>query len=263
MMRILYVLLPLFVFCVPLCGQVLQIEYNGDPLSKEEREKVEKMFLHEAEFYSQFGLPDTLTVVHLYVFDKKKAAMLFLESLDVKGYNYAAGLYLPKRNKVIILGMERGRKETLPVIYHELSHHFVWKVLSGRAPIWFNEGLSEYFEKSIMTKKGIRHSLTEYEQGRIRTMYMLGEIDLPAFVNSEQGEFMIDQISNEQYSYILAHGLVTFWIEKLPRDLLKKFVATLKDGDKSLKVSEQIDNIYPGGFSQFEKDFAEFVNNDN
>lgn len=45
-----------------------------------------------------------------------------------------------------------------------------------------------------MTKRGFRHSLTEYGQGRIRTMYMLGEVDLPAFVNSEQGEFMVDQV---------------------------------------------------------------------
>lgn len=54
-----------------------------------------------------------------------------------------------------------------------------------------------------------------------------------------------------------------FWIEELPRDMLKTFVTLLKNKDKSSKVSEQIDHIYPGGFSQFEKDFAEFVNDTN
>lgn len=262
-MRILFVFLMLFVFCVQLCGQVIQIEYNGDPLSKKEREKVEKMLLHEAEFYSQFGLPDTLTVVHLYVFEKKETAKIFQESIGVKTWEKVAGLYVTSQNKIIIYGRENGRQRTLSVIYHELSHHFARHVIGVHIPKWFNEGLARYFENSVMTKKGIRHSLTDYELGRIRSMYLLGEINLHEFVNGKRGEFMVEQFTNEGYSYTLSHALVTFWIEELPRNMLKTFVSLLKNKDKSLKVSEQIDHIYPGGFSQFEKDFAEFVNDTN
>ena len=82
-MRTLLILLSLFLLCVKLCAQVVQIEYNGDLLSQDEREKIEKMLLHEAEFYSQFGMPDTLTVVQLFVFEKEKAALEYLKSLGV------------------------------------------------------------------------------------------------------------------------------------------------------------------------------------
>lgn len=47
-MRTLLILLSLFLLCVKLCAQVVQIEYNGDLLSQDEREKIEKMLLHEA-----------------------------------------------------------------------------------------------------------------------------------------------------------------------------------------------------------------------
>ena len=45
---------------------------------------------------------------------------------------------------------------------------------------------------------------------------MLGDIDLPTFINSRQNEFMKQQRTDEQYAYILSHALVTFWIEKAP-----------------------------------------------
>ena len=84
---------------------------------------------------------------------------------------------------------------------------------------------------------------------------MLGEIDLPTFMNSGYGKFMKRQATDEQYSYILAHALVTFWIETVPRDILKKLIASLQNKNDLSTVSEQIDYVYPGGFRQFEKDF--------
>ncbi len=262
-MRISLILLSLFISCVQLCGQVLQIEYNGDPLSEEERGKIEKMFVHEAEFYSQFGLPDTLTIVHLYMFEKKEAAKIFLKSIGVTTWEKVAGLYVTAQNKIVVLGAENGRKRTLAVIYHELSHHFARHIIGVHIPNWFNEGLARYFQNSVITKKGARHSLTDYEFGRIRSMYTLGEINLLEFINGLQDEFMIEEFTNEGYSYTLSHALVTFWIEELPGDMLKRFVYSLKDVDDSSAISERIDKIYSGGFKQFEKDFADFIHNDD
>lgn len=141
------------------------------------------------------------------------------------------------------------------LIYHELSHHFVSQILGKRPPSWLNEGLSEYFEHCTIHKKAVRHTFTEYEQGRVRTMYMLGEVNLPTFLNSSQGKFMKQQMTDEQYSYILSHALVTFWIESVPREIFKKFISVLQNKNDPSTVSEQINLVYPGGFQQFEKDF--------
>lgn len=60
-------------------------------------------------------------------------------------------------------------------------------------------------------------------------MYMLGEVNLPTFLNSSQGKFMKQQMTDEQYSYILSHALVTFWIESVPREIFKKFISVLQN----------------------------------
>lgn len=255
-MRVLSLLFSFFIFCGLLHAQTVKIEYAGDPLPDKDRRNIEEFISYEVNFYTQFGLPDTLTL-QLHVFEDRKKAMEYLESVNIHlSLPFkASGIYSPKLQKAIILGREKGRERSLAIIYHELSHHFVRQILGNFPPSWLNEGLSEYFEHCKATKKGLRHTFTEYEQGRIRTMYMLGEVDLPTFLNSGHGKFMKRQATDEQYSYILAHALVTFWIETVPRDILKSLVASLQNKNDLSTVSEQIDCIYPGGFQQFEKDF--------
>lgn len=253
-MRILFLFFPVFFLCSPFHAQTVKVKYGGDPLPDKDRQKIEQFLQYEVDFYSQFGLPDTLSL-QLYVFENKREAMDYLDSIKISLPIKASGVYSPKHQKAIILGREKGRERSLAVIYHELSHHFVSQILGKRPPSWINEGLSEYFEHCNISKKGVRHTFTEYEQGRIRTMYMLGEVNLPTFMNSNQGNFMKQQMTDDQYSYILSHALVTFWIENVPRELLKKLISALQNKSDSSTVSEQIDSIYPGGFQQFEKDF--------
>ena len=253
-MRIFYLLFLLFIFCGLLNAQTVKIEYSGDPLPDKDCRNIEQFISHEVNFYMQFGLPDTLTL-QLHVFEDRKEALKYPESINISLPFKANGVYSPKLQKAFILGREKGRERSLAIIYHELSHHFVREILGKFPPSWLNEGLSEYFEHCKVTKKGLRHTFTEYEQGRIRTMYMLGEVDLPTFLNSGHGKFMKRQATDEQYSYILAHALVTFWIETAPRDILKSLIASLQNKNDSSTVSERIDHIYPGGFPQFEKDF--------
>lgn len=253
-MRIFFLFFPVFFFCGLLRAQTVKVEYGGDPLPDKDRQKIEQFLQYEVNFYSQFGLPDTLSL-QLYVFETRKAAMDYLESINVSLPIKASGMYSPKHQKAIILGREKGRERSLAVIYHELSHHFVSQILGKRPPSWLNEGLSEYFEHCTIGKKGVRHTFTEYEQGRVRTMYMLGEVNLPTFLNSSQGKFMKQQMTDEQYSYILSHALVTFWVESVPREILKKFISALQNKNDSSTVSEQINLVYPEGFEQFEKDF--------
>lgn len=253
-MRIFLLFFPVFFFCGLLHAQTVKVEYGGDPLPDKDRKKIEQFLQHEVDFYSQFGLPDTLSP-QLYVFENRREAIDYLESINVSLPIKASGAYSPKLQKAVILGRENGRERSLAIIYHELSHHFVSQILGKRPPSWLNEGLSEYFEHCTIHKKAVRHTFTEYEQGRVRTMYMLGEVNLPTFLNSSQGKFMKQQMTDEQYSYILSHALVTFWIESVPREIFKKFISVLQNKNDPSTVSEQINLVYPGGFQQFEKDF--------
>lgn len=254
MIRTLYLLFSLFIFCNLLDAQTVQIEYGGDPLPDKDRKKIEQFVSHEINFYMQFGLPDTLSL-RLLVFENKQDGRDYLRSINVKTPWKVSGIYSPKRQEAVIVGREAGRERSLAVIFHELSHHFVSQILGKRPPSWLNEGLSEYFEHCTLSKKGLRHTFTDYERGRVRTMYMLGEVDLLTFMNNTHGKFMKQQMTDEQYSYILSHALVTFWIERVPNEILKRLIISLQNKNDLSTVSERINRVYPGGFNQFEKDF--------
>lgn len=256
------------IYCIGLlcmffaCGvhaQNIRIEYAGDPLSSKERSQIEEFLRHEVLFYSQFGLPDTLSL-KLIVFEQRKKGMAYLDSIGISAkvpLLNVRGLYNSKRREAILIGREQGKKKSLSIIYHELSHHLTLQITGNHPPTWLMEGLAEYFEHCEIKKGRLKHELTSYELGRVRTMYMLDEIDLKTFVDSQNNRFMQKQRTEESYAYILAHALVSFWIEDVPDDLFKKFIENLRNGKGKLSVYTQIDRLYPGGFERFEQDFSE------
>lgn len=238
----------------------LNITYAGDPLTEKERAQIERMMNYEMEFYGLFGLPDSLNV-RLTVFEKRSDGLVYLDSLGVSQQyplSTVDGIYIENRKEAVILGMEKGRKKVISLIYHELSHFLTRRVVGTRPASWLMEGLSEYFEHCEVSKKGIKHEMDAYEKGRLRTMYMLGEVDLLHFVDADKAFFMKKQRTDEQYAYILAHALVTFLLEKTPRSVLQELVSLLQNKTDLSLVSEKLGRAYPGGFDKFTDDVAQY-----
>ena len=94
-MRIFLLFFPVFFFCGLLHAQTVKVEYGGDPLPDKDRKKIEQFLQHEVDFYSQFGLPDTLSL-QLYVFENRREAIDYLESINVSLPIKASGAYSPK-----------------------------------------------------------------------------------------------------------------------------------------------------------------------
>lgn len=255
---------PLFIFflCASCCGAIaqhLQISYAGDPLSEKDRVWIERFLTSEIEFYARFGLKDT-TNLKLTVFEKKQHAWNYLDSIQVPlSALHTAGVYIPKRKEVVIIGREKWREQSSKVVVHELAHHLSRQTIK-RVPGWLNEGLSEYFEHCELGKKGLKHTLGDYERGRIRTMYMLDEVDLKKFVDNANSDFHKKLLTDESYAYILSHALVTFGLEVAEKEFMENFIALLNKQMGVIRCSQLIDVVYPGGFVQFERDFADFCN---
>ena len=68
-MRIFLLFFPVFFFCGLLHAQTVKVEYGGDPLPDKDRKKIEQFLQHEVDFYSQFGLPDTLSLQQMCIRD--------------------------------------------------------------------------------------------------------------------------------------------------------------------------------------------------
>ena len=78
-MRTLSLLFSFLLFCSLLDAQTVQIEYAGDPLPEKDRRNIEQFISYEVNFYTQFGLPDTLTL-QLHVFEDKKRLWSILKA---------------------------------------------------------------------------------------------------------------------------------------------------------------------------------------
>ena len=75
-------------------------------------------------------------------------------------------------------------------------------------------------------------------------------------VDGTKDEFITQQITDESYSYILAHALITFCMEKAPKDFFTQLISALRNKENSTNIKELIQTLYPGGFTQFKEDFT-------
>jgi hypothetical protein len=246
------------IICTSLSAQHIDLTFQADSLSEKEQIKVKEIFQEQIKFYSRFGLPDTIRVT-LHVFNDRAEGETHIKTTGIKIIRRATGWYkaTPHSTDIYLIGRnELKQKDCFKIIKHELSHVFNCLITNFRIPTWINEGLAEYLEHSVVKKGELKHAMTKYEEGRIRTMFMLNEIELDSFVDGTKDEFITQQITDENYSYILAHALITFCMEKAPKDFFPQLISALKNKENSTNIKELIQSLYPGGFTQFKKDFA-------
>ena len=236
----------------------IDISWLGDPVSEKDKAMISRILGHELEYYAGLGLDKDLKLP-VYNFINKREAQTFLSekfgrSVDVRNLS---GLYLPREKVAVILGYdEKASEKNISAICHEVSHHLIRAVAAGRIPVWLNEGHARYFDRCTADRKGrISHSLTDSEKGRIRSAFMIGEVNLPEFLDSMYKEFMHDQHTDDGVSYTLAHAVTTVLIDGGHRDL----IYALLHMDKDERCSEKIDSLYPGGLSALEDDVRSLV----
>ena len=128
-MRIFLLFFPVFFFCGLLHAQTVKVEYGGDPLPDKDRKKIEQFLQHEVDFYSQFGLPDTLSL-QLYVFENRREAIDYLESINVSLPIKASGAYSPVG---VLRTLHHSQKSSPPHIYRIRTRKSSDDVYAGRS----------------------------------------------------------------------------------------------------------------------------------
>jgi hypothetical protein len=105
-----------------------------------------------AEFFSESAPPDRFTV---YVFSNRETFLDYIEDLRVSiPTGNLQGLYMPVLKQLLVCN-QAALEDTRDVLRHEgfhqfLDQHFRYRVFP---PLWFNEGLAEYFRISFVTKR--------------------------------------------------------------------------------------------------------------
>lgn len=239
-------------------SQHIFIEYAGAPLSDSYKKQTELFLKHGYKFYQPFGLPDTLKI-KLNISDNEKdwKDVLISNKAYKKQYSIQPkGLYSTKTHECHIMLSDGMKSINMGLIRHELSHFLTHKIMGNNPIPWLYEGLSEYFFHCKVTAKGLKHSLDPYEKGRLRTMFMLNEIEPEDVLDYNIKEFSQAQKTNDRITYITAHALVTFLIEGAPQDYFAQLITLLKDSSNTTRTSQKIDKTYPGGLKKFIKDFT-------
>ena len=250
----------------------VKIKYTGDPLPSKAVGKIESMMGHMWDYYSSMGLKEAMEV-ELKVFKSKKEGYRYMRGLYPDDPNYIeqphdktmggglAAVYIPKKKLAVLLGIEHGTDEALTIIYHELSHHYTRMLFKGATypPIWLNEGLAEHFECLKLKRNGVVSEFPHANKGKVKTLIMLGDLNVEKFLNLTQKEFMEMQRNEGQTCYSLAHVTVTVLLENLSVEQRNTLISQLQKRPVNSKVSDIVASIYPGGLPALEKEILEFV----
>jgi len=140
-------------------------------------------------------------------------------------------------------------------IYHELTHHFA-RNTAAQLPLWFNEGLAEYYStfKTSGSDVHIGKPIAEHVQWlRDETLIPLSELlatttESPIYnEGSRQGVFYAE-------SWALVHYLMTGSKER--RTALGKFLNLVDDGEP---VEKAFRDAFAITYAQLEKDLRAYV----
>lgn len=245
-------------------GQNPHITYLGDPIPQKWMAKLEPLIDYEVEFYKTLGLADDFNLSVRAFKDRKTGYDEMARTSG--GYEWVsesgvetAGVFFPSRNLVALFGLDGDKDLKVGVLAHEISHAFFHEVFPRTAsiPIWLNEGLARYFERCSVSKKGIvKHEFSDYDKGRLKTKYMLGEMNPAEFVDFNRKKFMQMEHLDDMSAYRLAHALVTFLIEK---EVFQDCFKALAGRSREETPSMMLDSAYPGGLPAFEADFRAFI----
>ena len=133
-MRIFYLFLCFICLCDLLHAQTVRIAYEGDPLTDKERRKIEQALQYEVEFYTQFGLPDTLNL-QLTVFNKREDALIYLNKFNIHPpYNGEGDTVIFKLTEKTFFSRRFADRITYSCT--ELFHNPYKVMFAG--PVWFH-----------------------------------------------------------------------------------------------------------------------------
>ncbi len=249
-----------------------RIKYSGEPLPQKYKDKIEVMLQTMYNFYSAIDSV-TESEVELMVFKTQKEGYRYMRSLYPDDQRFIersgdkitggslGGIYIRKYNRAVILGTEQGVDKALELIYHELNHHFIRGIFKKRyAPVWLNEGLSEYFENlEIKGKKAKLGNMPSHDKGRIRTLYMLNDFHLEEYLNLTYNEFSNKYHTNGSVYYSIAHVITAVLLENMSTEKFARLVKLMDNRDTEDNMAQMINDNYKGGLQDLEKDILKFV----
>jgi len=190
----------------------------------------------------------------VFVFGDQRAFKVYCEAAMGRS-EHLSGVFLAHRdgNHVLIDGSERGVDR---VVYHELTHYFLRNTVSSEVPLWFNEGLAEFYSTFSEHKDSVDVGLpVEAHIAWLRTQSL---IPLKAL-------FAIDHDSPEYHEgnrqgvfYAESWALVHYMMIGNParRPQLGKYVGLIASGKP---IDEAFRTAFNTTFDDLERELRKYI----
>src|SRR5258706_283809 len=214
---------------------------------------------------SLMRLRDTLSIVtklkvrsplptRVYIFSDQRGFAPYCDAAIGRS-DQLSGLFLSDAdgNHVLIDGSARSVDR---VVYHELTHYFLRNTISGDVPLWFNEGLAEFYStfKEHSDTVGVGLPVDEHIAW-LRTKSLIPLKDLFA-INRESKEYHEGSRQGVFYaeSWALVHYLMIGNPER--RDQLRTYVGLIAGGRT---IDDAFRTAFHGTYDDLERELRKYI----
>lgn len=202
---------------------------------------------------TKFTSPVPTTVV---VFKSDKAYAPFKPNPNNSGY-FQAG---PDVNYITLTTEVRGEQNPFSVIFHEYTHLLV-NNNSGNVPVWFNEGLAEYYSTVTVTddQKFVLGSPISNHVYLLREKKML---PLRTLFQVDHRSPYYNERDKQSVFYAQSWALMHYLILGKGAQHVKQLGKFLDSLSASVPMEKAFQQAFEMTFEQMEKELREYIRND-
>ena len=167
----------------------------------------------------------------------------------VPGLETASGFYKPSMDEAVVM-VQRDAAMTQSIARHEATH-VINSGLYGRTPVWFNEGLAEYFERLSIEGQGKRVNPSPYHLELLQEALADGELMSVSDYLSIKDRSWRDHEQNMMYA--MAWSVVHFMMQdSLGRETMKLLMIHMAENFcQPVNTVTFIEQHYVGGMKAF------------
>lgn len=200
---------------------------------------------------ANFSSPVPTTVI---VFKSDSSYRPFKPNANLAGY-FQPG---PDVNYITLTTETRGEQDPFSVIFHEYTHLLVNNTV-GNVPIWFNEGLAEYYssfsitdDQKIMIGKPIGSHVFLLRENKMLPLRTLFQVDQHSPYYNERDK--------QSIFYAESWALIHYLILGKPRlTELGRFVKLM---DTNMSMEKAFQEAFQVSFEEMEKELREYIKRD-
>ncbi|MCP3919668.1 MAG: DUF1570 domain-containing protein [bacterium] len=171
----------------------------------------------------------------VYVFSGPYGYHRYIEDAFQTVAPNTAGVYWLELDQLLIWNTPK-RAKMLSTIRHEGFHQYMDQLVKG-GPLWFHEGLAEYWEEADFTRMKSRHISVREDYVRFLTGRKVEMTPLAEFLHQSHAEFR----SDSRLHYAQAWALVHF-LRHGPEEnqaIFERLLVALKNGTPTEKALDQ------------------------